>query len=209
MSVSSSYFWLLCRTTTIWWQSLTFSQEIITNGFELCSKWCHTAKPGLEYIGTIFACITLHSIVKRNKKVKVFGAIWHYDSIQLGSRIGGKVYPRYLQNCWGVHFMHGRHNWQYTMGHNSWLLVMDQNLTDDYFSESGVNVGVSLRNTNNEEGKSNKCNQCNYASFWAGNLKTHLETHSGEKSNKCNQCNFALYYASALRDHMKIHSEDK
>ena len=141
--------------------------------------------------------------------MKVFGAIWHYDSIQLGSRIGGKVYPRYLQNCWGVHFMHGRHNWQYTRDHNSWLLVMDQNLTDDYFSESGVNVGVSLRNTNNEQGKSNKCNQCNYASFLAGNLKTHLETHSGEKSNKCNQCDYASSQAGTLRRHLKTHSGEK
>ena len=81
----------------------------------------------------------LHCIQLLNemKKWKFLG---QYDSVQLGSRIGGKVYPRYLQNCWGVHFMHGRHNWQYTRDHNSWLLVMDQNLTDDYFSESGVNV---------------------------------------------------------------------
>ena len=43
----------------------------------------------------------------------------------------------------------------------------------------------------NEEGKGgnqphseerlNKCNQCDYASSRAGNLKTHLKTHSGEK----------------------------
>ena len=110
-------------------------------------KLCHTAKPGLEHISTIFACLALHSIVIRIKKVKVFGAIWQRS---IGSRIGGKVYPRYLKNCWGVHFMHGRHKWQYTRDHNSWLLVMDQNLTGDYFWESVVNVGVSLRNTNNE-----------------------------------------------------------
>ena len=179
--------------------------------FEIFSRNCHKwfwivlriMSHSKAMIRVYWYCIQL---LKEIKKWKFLG---QYDSVQLGSRIGGKVYPRYLQNCWGVHFMHGRHNWQYTRDHNSWLLVMDQNLTDDYFSESGVNVGVSLRNTNNEEGKSNKCNQCNYASFLAGNLKTHLETHSGEKSNKCNQCNFALYYASALRDHMKIHSEEK
>ena len=95
-------------------------------------KLCHTAKPGLEHISTIFACLALHSIVIRIKKVKVFGAIWQRS---IGSRIGGKVYPRYLKNCWGVHFMHGRHKWQYTRDHNSWLLVMDQNLTDDYFEK--------------------------------------------------------------------------
>ena len=30
------------------------------------------------------------------------------------------------------------------------------------------------------EEKSNKCNQCDFASTRAGNLRTHLKTHSGE-----------------------------
>ena len=62
---------------------------------------------------------------------------------------------------------------------------MDRDLMDGDFSESGVNVGVPLRNANNEGGKPNKCKQCNYASFWAGDLRKHLKTHSGEKSNNC------------------------
>ena len=50
--------------------------------FWIVLKWCHTAKPGLEYIGTIFACIALHSIVKRNKKSESFWSnmtLWQYS----------------------------------------------------------------------------------------------------------------------------------
>ena len=64
---------------------------------------------------------------------------------------------------------------------------MDQDLIADDLCESGVNVDVPLRNTNNEREKSNKCNQCDYASSQAGDLKRHLKMHSGEKTNKCNQ----------------------
>ena len=137
---------------------MAYAFEIFSRNYH---KWfwklCHTAKPGLEHISTIFACLALHSIVIRIKKVKVFGAIWQRS---IGSRIGGKVYPRYLKNCWGVHFMHGRHKWQYTRDHNSWLLVMDQNLTDDYFSGSGINVDISLRNTKNGGENPYKCQLC-------------------------------------------------
>ena len=87
--------------------------------------------------------------------------------------------------------------------------VMGQDLIDDDFSESGVNVDVPLRNTNNEVVKSNKCNQCNYASSHTGHLKTHLKTHSGEKSNKCNQCDYASYLASDLKRHLLTHSGGK
>ena len=86
---------------------------------------------------------------------------------------------------------------------------MDQDLIDDGFSESVVNVDVPWRNTNNEVVKSNKCNQCNFVSSYAGNLKKHLKTHSGEKSNKCNQCDFASSEAGNLRRHLKTHSGDK
>ena len=53
------------------------------------------------------------------------------------------------------------------------------------------------------------CNQCEYTSSRAGNLRLHLETHSGERSNKCNQCDFASSWASSLRVHLKIHSGEK
>ena len=82
---------------------------------------------------------------------------------------------------------------------------MDQDLIDDDLSESGVNVDVPLRNTNNEREKSNKCNQCDYASSSPGNLRSHLITHSGEKSNKCNQCDYASIQAGDLRTHLKTH----
>ena len=77
---------------------------------------------------------------------------------------------------------------------------------DDDFSESGVKEDVPVKNTNNEEVKSNKCNQCNYVSFWAGNLRTHMKKHSGEKSNKCNRCDFASSQEGNLRIHLKTHS---
>ena len=69
-------------------------------------------------------------------------------------------------------------DWQNTRDNICYLVVMDDN-----FSESGINVNVTLRNTNNEGEKSNKCNQCNYASSQACSLKRHLITHSGEKLN--------------------------
>ena len=79
------------------------------------------------------------------------------------------------------------------------MVVMDQNLIDDDFSERGVNVDNPLRNTNNEKEKSNKCNQCEYASSVKSNFRRHLKTHSGEKSNKCNQCEYASSEAGHLR----------
>ena len=53
--------------------------------------------------------------------------------------------------------------------------------------------------------KSNKCNQCAFASSYAGNLRQHLKTHSGEKSNKCSQCDYASSRASVLKAHFKMH----
>ena len=100
-------------------------------------------------------------------------------------------------------------NWQFAQDNNPKLDVMGQDLIDDDFSESGVNVDVPLRNTNNEVVKSNKCNQCNYASSHAGHFRTHLKTHSGEKSNKCNQCDFASSQAGNLRKHLKTHTGEK
>ena len=90
-----------------------------------------------------------------------------------------------------------------------YLVVMDQNLVDDNFSESGVNEDVPLRNTNNEGEKSYKCKQCKYTSSVKSNLSRHLKTHSGEKSNKCDQCDFASSRADVLRAHLKTHSGER
>ena len=57
--------------------------------------------------------------------------------------------------------------------------------------------------------KSIKCNQCDYAFSHAGNLRTHLKTHSGEKSIKCNQCDYASAHPSNLSKHLKRHSGEK
>ena len=73
-------------------------------------------------------------------------------------------------------------NWQYAQDNSAKLVVMDQDLVDYAFCESGVNVDVAcLRNTKNEVVKSYECNQCNYASSHAGNLRTHLKTHNDVK----------------------------
>ena len=85
--------------------------------------------------------------------------------------------------------------------------MMGQDLIDYDFGESGVNEGVSFRNTKHEGIKSNKCNQCHYVSFRADNLRTHLKTHSGEKSYKCNQCDYASSRAGDLRRHLKVPHE--
>ena len=99
-------------------------------------------------------------------------------------------------------------NKQHTGNNTFELLMMGQNIIADGLSDSAVNVIIPMREKSNGE-KTKKCNQCKYASSEAGNLRTHMKTHSGEKSNKCNQCNFASSYANALRTHLKTHSGEK
>ena len=67
---------------------------------------------------------------------------------------------------------------------------------------------ILKKNTDSTE-KSNKCNQCDFASFLAGDLRTHLTMHSEEKSNKCNQCDYAFSEKRKLVRHLKTHSGEK
>ena len=77
----------------------------------------------------------------------------------------------------------------------------------DYASFHAGNFRTHLKT--HSGGKSNKCNQCGYASSWADTLRAHLKAHSGEKSNKCNQCDYASSHAGHLRRHLKTHSGEK
>ena len=55
MSVSSSYFWLLCRTGMTWWPKKETFLIMVTTSFTLWEKWCsHTVQPKYEDISTIF-----------------------------------------------------------------------------------------------------------------------------------------------------------
>ena len=47
------------------------------------------------------------------------------------------------------------------------------------FVFKGANVKIPKKTTDNVI-KSNKCNQCDFASSRAGNLRSHMKTHSGE-----------------------------
>ena len=76
------------------------------------------------------------------------------------------------------------------------------------FVLKGANGKIPKKTTDNVN-KSNKCNQCDYASSHAGNLRTHLKTHSGEKANKCNQCDYASSQTGDLRKYLKTHSGEK
>ena len=66
-----------------------------------------------------------------------------------------------------------------------------------------------IKASHGEAEKPNKCYQCDYASSQAGNLRTHLKTHSGEKTNKCNLCDYASSQAVHLRTHLKTRSGEK
>ena len=40
-------------------------------------------------------------------------------------------------------------------------------------------------------------------------MRTHLKTHNEEKSQKCNQCDYASYEAGNLKTHLKRHIDEK
>ena len=92
-------------------------------------------------------------------------------------------------------------------GKTQHTVAMEQNLEN--YDLKGANVKILKKNTDNVIIKSHKCNQCDYASSRAGNLRTHLKTHSGEKPNKCTQCDYVSFEAGTLRTHIKIHSGEK
>ena len=71
---------------------------------------------------------------------------------------------------------------------------------EKYLGENEEVDGV--KHPNSEE-KSNKCSQRDNESSQAGQLRTHLEKHSGKKTKKCNQCDFASSQAGNLRTHIK------
>ena len=83
--------------------------------------------------------------------------------------------------------------------------VMMQTVATDQ-SSGNYNKSMGLIDSMNMK---NKCNQCDYAASQAGNLRTHMKTHTGEKSNKCNYCDYASYRADSLRTHMKRHTGEK
>ena len=57
---------------------------------------------------------------------------------------------------------------------------MEQNLENYGFGLKDVN-GKILKKSTDKIIKSHKCNQCDYAAIQAGDLRTHLKTHSGGK----------------------------
>ena len=102
----------------------------------------------------------------------------------------GKVKTKFntwFDSVWSNHLGKAQH----TLGMEQTLENYDFGFVLAYTGYTGLkdaNVKILRKNTDNVI-KSNKCNQCDYASSQAGDLRTHLKTHSGEKSNKFNQCN--------------------
>ena len=64
--------------------------------------------------------------------------------------------------------------------------VMERNVENFELLKDNVTMKGTMGVTKTGQGKkSNKCNRCDYVSSEAGDLRTHLKTHSGEMSKKC------------------------
>ena len=70
--------------------------------------------------------------------------------------------------------------------------------------------GNLRRHLETHSGKTtDKCNHCKYAQYQTRNLRTQMKTHSGEKLNQCNQCDYVSSDPSTLRTHLKRYSGNK
>lgn len=58
-------------------------------------------------------------------------------------------------------------------------------------------------------GKVYNCDQCWKQLSSAGNLKTHLKTHSSERPHACTLCPAAFKLAGSLKSHMKTHTDQR
>ena len=83
---------------------------------------------------------------------------------------------------------------------------MDDSLGNHDSSVNNVDVEV-VKNNNGIE--SHKCNQCNCATSNKGQLRSHLQMHTGKNPNKYNLCEYTSYDASALRIHLSTHDKGR
>ena len=54
-----------------------------------------------------------------------------------------------------------------------------------------------------------RCGSCDFSSTFAGNLKRHSYTHTGEKPYKCGSCDYSCTQAVTLKRHSYTHTGKK